>query len=47
MGWYINYEIDFENTIEWLDEKTKKSLKDFDCEIIYLQNCCIICLYSH
>ena len=28
MGWYINYEIDFENTIEWLDEKTKKSCMD-------------------
>ena len=51
MGWYINYEIDFENTIEWLDDETKKALEDIDCTIMYLRDYdfqrCIVCLYSH
>jgi len=52
MGSYINYEIDFENTIEWNDEYTKNSLENIDCEIMYLRNLngsqrCILCLYSH
>jgi hypothetical protein len=55
MGCYINYEIDFEYTIEWLDEETKISLKNLDCEIMYLREYivsngfqrCIVCLHSN
>jgi hypothetical protein len=38
MGWYINYEIGFENHLEWDDAEVKKGLAEIDCYFIYLRN---------
>jgi hypothetical protein len=49
MGWYINYEIIFEEPVSWDDNKVLRALKDIDCHFLYLRNyempVCIFSLY--
>lgn len=55
MGWFINYEVDFLEEIEWDSEKVKKTFVFFeiDVDILFLRDLnykyqrCIVCLYSH
>jgi hypothetical protein len=51
MGWYMNYEIEFEEEIEWDDEAVKKCLKNFDVEHLHLKDYIttrvIFRVYSH
>jgi hypothetical protein len=49
MGWYINYEIAFEDLVYWEDEQVRKALPNIDCNFLYLRNYeeprAIFCLY--
>ena len=56
MGWFINYEVDFLEEIEWDEEKVKKTFDIFEIDDVfflflrdlnYKHQRCIICLYSH
>lgn len=51
MGWYMNYEVEFDDEIEWDDEAVKKCLKDFDVEHLHLKDYIttrvILRVYSH
>jgi len=38
MGWYINYEISFEDHPFWDDDKVKLALGNIDCHFLYLRN---------
>lgn len=38
MGWYINYEISFEENLSWNDDKVRRALGDIDCHFLYLRN---------
>jgi hypothetical protein len=51
MGWYTNYEIEFEDCIDWDDNDVKLSLKPFNVDYLYLRDMdkprIILSLYSH
>lgn len=38
MGWYINYEVEFTEEIEWDDEAVKSYLKSFNLQYLYLRD---------
>ena len=38
MGWYLHYDIEFENTINWCDEIVKNELREYDCRFLYLRD---------
>jgi hypothetical protein len=38
MGWYINYEIVFEDHVVWDDEEVRMALRDINCHFLYLRN---------
>lgn len=50
MGWYMNYEIEFDDEIEWDDNDVKICLKDFDVQHLLLRDFTttrvIVCVYS-
>jgi hypothetical protein len=50
MGWFTNYEIEFEDNIEWDDQIIKHCLKDFTVDYLYLRDMeksrVILCVYS-
>lgn len=50
MGGFTNYEVEFDNTIDWDDELVKSYLKSFDVEYLYLRDLAkpriILCVYS-
>ena len=50
MGWYINYEVEFNNTIEWDDIAVKHCLEPFNVLHLYLRDLekprVILCVYS-
>ena len=50
MGWYMNYEIEFDDEIEWDDNDVKICLKDFDVQHLLLRDFTttrvIMCVYS-
>ena len=38
MGWYINYEIEINDNIDWDDEKVKHKLANYNCSWLYLRD---------
>ena len=50
MGWYINYELELEEHVDWDDEIVKQKLKDINCNWLYLRDntdpIVILSLYS-
>ena len=50
MGWYMNYELEFDEEIEWDDDAVKRCLKDFDVKHLHLKDFTttrvILCVYS-
>jgi hypothetical protein len=38
MGWYINYELELEEHVDWDDDKVKIVLKDINCNWLYLRD---------
>ena len=51
MGWYINYEVEFDSDIDWDDEAVDASLGCFHVKHLYLRDFdttrIILCIYSH
>lgn len=51
MGWYTNYEVEFDKIIDWDDNDVKRCLKPFNVEYLYLRDMnkprVILCVYSH
>ena len=50
MGWYIHYELELEEHVDWDDDKVKIALKDINCNWLYLRDnidpIVILSLYS-
>jgi hypothetical protein len=50
MGWYTNYEVEFDEYIEWDDSDTKNCLSKFNVQYLYLRDLdtprLILCVYS-
>uniref|UniRef100_A0A6C0K0K8 Uncharacterized protein n=1 Tax=viral metagenome TaxID=1070528 RepID=A0A6C0K0K8_9ZZZZ len=50
MGWYTNYEVEFEDYIDWDDNDVKLCLKPFNVDYLYLRDMdkprVILCVYS-
>ena len=50
MGWYTNYEVEFEDCIDWNDNDVKFCLKPFNVDYLYLRDMdkprIILCIYS-
>ena len=50
MGWYINYELELEEHVDWDDEQVGIALKDINCKWLYLRDnvepIVILSLYS-
>ena len=50
MGWYINYELELEEHVDWDDDQVKIALKDINCNWLYLRDnidpIVILSLYS-
>ena len=38
MAYYINYEVEFDEEVEWDDEHVKHCLEPFNCQFLYLRN---------
>ena len=36
MGWYINYELELEEHVDWDDNIITEKLKDINCNWLYL-----------
>lgn len=51
MGWYTNYEVEFDEVVDWDDLEVKKCIEPMDCRILYLRDFTkpriVICIYSH
>ena len=51
MGWFINYEVEFDSYIDWDDEVVDASLGSFDVKYLYLRDLdkprIALCIYSH
>lgn len=51
MGWFTNYEVEFESHIDWDDGLVDASLRPFDVKHLYLRDLdttrIILCIYSH
>jgi hypothetical protein len=53
MGWYITYEIDFVQAIDWDDDYIKNAIhdEDIDAQVLFLRDYdfsrCICVLYTH
>ena len=50
MGWYTNYEVEFEDFIDWDENDVKLCLKPFNVDYLYLRDMdkprIILCVYS-
>ena len=50
MGWYINYELELEEHVDWDDNIITEKLKDINCKFLYLRDninpIVILSLYS-
>jgi hypothetical protein len=50
MGWYINYELELEEHVDWDDEEVRIAIKDINCNWLYLRDnvepIVILSLYS-
>lgn len=50
MGWYTNYEVEFDEDIDWDDLEVKRCLSSMDCQTLYLRDLnkprVVICIYS-
>lgn len=50
MGWYTNYEVEFDEKIDWDDETVNSYLKSFNLTYLYLRDLdlprIILCIYS-
>jgi hypothetical protein len=50
MGWHINYEVEFQDSIDWDDDEVKRSLKGFNVQFLYLRDMdkprVMLCVYS-
>lgn len=51
MGWYRNYQVEFEQRIDWDDDKVKTAVSHLNCTFLYLRDLgetvrVIFCLYS-
>lgn len=38
MPWYINYEVEFDEQVDWNDNEVKRCLETFNCNFLYLRN---------
>jgi hypothetical protein len=38
MGWYINYELELEEHVDWDDGKIGRALKNISCDWLYLRD---------
>ena len=51
MGWYTNYEVEFEDNIDWDDNDVKRMLQRFTLQHLYLRDLnkprVILSVYSH
>jgi len=50
MGWYTNYEVEFDDFIDWDDNDVKRCLKPFNVDYLYLRDMdkprVMVCVYS-
>jgi hypothetical protein len=50
MGWFTNYEVEFDELVDWNDNTVKHRLEPFNVEHMYLRDLelprVILCLYS-
>ena len=50
MGWFINYEVEFDDHVDWDDGDVKHCLQPFDALHLYLRDLdkprVMLCLYS-
>jgi len=50
MGWYINYEVEFDEFIDWDDHAVKDCLQTFDVDHLFLRDLGVfrvmLCVYS-
>ena len=50
MGWYTNYEVEFDECIDWDDDDVKRCLKPLNVDYLYLRDMnkprVILCIYS-
>lgn len=51
MGWYTNYEVEFDDFIDWNDNDVELCLKPFNIDYLYLRDMnkprVILSVYSH
>jgi len=38
MGWYTNYEVDFDQDVDWDDNEVKRCLGSINCQTLYLRD---------
>lgn len=50
MGWHTNYEVEFNNHIDWDDDDVRRRLSDFAVQHLYLRDMekprLMLCVYS-
>jgi len=50
MGWYTNYEVEFDSYIDWDDTVVRDSLQSFNVTYLYLRDMelprVVLCVYS-
>ena len=50
MGWYTNYEVEFDGNIDWDDAVVRDSLQSFNVTYLYLRDMelprIVLCVYS-
>jgi len=50
MGWYTNYEVEFDERVDWDDDGVKKRLEPFNVQHLYLRDLdvprAMLCVYS-
>jgi len=50
MGWYTNYEVEFDSNIDWDDTVVRDSLQSFNVTYLYLRDMelprFVLCVYS-
>ena len=51
MGWYVHYELDIQDNIDWDDEEMMDALADINCNFLYLRDMgsvrIILSVYTH
>jgi len=50
MGWHTNYEVEFDDHIDWDDDEVRRCLKHFNVQHLYLRDMelprVMLCVYS-